>query len=213
MNLEKYKNNGWGLSKKAFKLIEDKLLLNNINNINIIEFGSGISTNFLVDFKLYYNKNINITSFDNSYEYCYKNENKYDFLDLNIRELLTCNNEIYENMFKTKQIDLKKMILKNDTSTTRQTNCFYNIKENDLKENYNFVIIDGPNGNGRNFAFLLLLNKLKKGSYIFIDDYDHYDFVPRMKSLYNCELILQNDGDFRNNKWENGGAFVLYKIL
>ena len=131
MNLEKYKNNGWGLSKKAFKLIEDKLLLNNINNINIIEFGSGISTNFLVDFKLYYNKNINITSFDNSYEYCYKNENKYDFLDLNIRELLTCNNEIYENMFKTKQIDLKKMILKNDTSTTRQTNCFYNIKEND----------------------------------------------------------------------------------
>jgi hypothetical protein len=212
MDLDKYKNNGWGLSKKAFKSIEEHLILLQ-DNINIIEFGSGISTDFLADYKLYYNKNIYITSFDNSYDYCYKNLNNHKFVDLKIRELVTCNNDIYEDMFKNKKIDFDKMIIKKDISTTRQINCFYNIKNNDLKDNYNFVIIDGPNGNGRNFAFLVLLNKLKKGSYILIDDYNHYDFVPRMKSLYNCELILQNDGDFRNNKWNNGGAFVLYKII
>lgn len=215
MNIEKYRNNGWGLSKSAFQLIEKYLLelFNEYSDINIIEFGSGISTEFLVDFKLNYNKNINITSFDNSSEYCYKNKNNYEFLDLKIRDLLTCDDNIYENMFINKKFNKNEMKIKEDISTTRQKNCFYNIKENDLKEKYNFVIIDGPNGNGRNFSFLVLNGKLEKGSYIFIDDYNHYDFVDRMKSIYNCELIKENNGDFRNDKWNNGGGYVLYKII
>ncbi len=215
MDYNKYKNSGWGLSQKALQSISDHLsiLLLNKKNISIIEFGSGISTHFLVDYKIYTNKNIFITSFDNSSDFCFKNDTNYDFLDLKIRDLVTCNNDIYENMFSNKYLDFNKMTLKTDISTTRQENCFYNIQNNDLKNNYDFVIIDGPNGNGRNFAFLVLLNKLKKGSYILIDDYDHYDFVDRLKALYNCELIIKNDGDFRNNKWDNGGSFVLYKIL
>ena len=49
INFDKYKTDGWGLSELAFKKIIE--IIDNIDNttISIIEFGSGKSTEFLVD--------------------------------------------------------------------------------------------------------------------------------------------------------------------
>lgn len=69
------------------------------------------------------------------------------------------------------------------------------------------------NGNGRNFAFLYLQNHLKSGSYIFIDDHTHYDFVERFLSIYNAEVYFENIDNSIGNKWTTGGNFIIYKIL
>ena len=54
MNIDKYKNEGWGISKKGF-ISSEKILkiLNETNkNLTILEFGSGLSTSFFIDFLL-----------------------------------------------------------------------------------------------------------------------------------------------------------------
>ena len=93
MNLIKYKS-GPGLDIIALQKLE--LYLNNFNNskqINILEFGSGFSTQFLVDYKYHYNKNIIIDSFDNDKKWCFQNSEKYPFLNLNITPLISCTEE------------------------------------------------------------------------------------------------------------------------
>ena len=44
-----------------------------------------------------------------------------------------------------------------------------------MKEHYDLIIIDGPNGNGRNIAYLHIKDRVKKNSIIFIDDYNSKD--------------------------------------
>ena len=57
MDYEKYRGTYSGLDKLALSKLFD--ILNSLeNNIRILEFGSGQSTQFLVDYKLYSNKNI-----------------------------------------------------------------------------------------------------------------------------------------------------------
>ena len=72
----KYKNHGWGLSKLAFEKLSNimSIIIKESKNLDILEFGSGISTEFLLD-----NIILNdwadissITSFDNDQEYMYK---------------------------------------------------------------------------------------------------------------------------------------------
>ena len=48
VNIERYKNDGWGLSRQCFLDIEE--LLNDFKNPQIVEFGSGISTEFFKDY-------------------------------------------------------------------------------------------------------------------------------------------------------------------
>ena len=47
-DLDKYSNDGWGLSTKAFNAM--LRALDSLPEIRAIEFGSGISTQFLLDY-------------------------------------------------------------------------------------------------------------------------------------------------------------------
>jgi hypothetical protein len=58
-----------------------------------------------------------------------------------------------------------------------------------MSEKYDLVLIDGPNGNGRNFSYIHLKNKLNSGAYIIIDDYFHYDFVEKCLMFFDCEIL------------------------
>jgi len=72
MNLDNY-NIGAGLNRTAYiKLLE---ILNSYDDnklIRVLEFGSGMSTKFFIDYKNIYNKNLEIVSFDDNEEWCYK---------------------------------------------------------------------------------------------------------------------------------------------
>jgi hypothetical protein len=212
INFEAYKNSGWGLSRLAFQKLFEIIPNSMQSPYRIIEFGSGISTQFLVDCALKnLQKKIEILSFDNDQEYMYKPKDDYDFLTLRLRNLLECDEDTYESMFAAKMYSRERMREKTSPLTTRQKNNFYDIQDGDINGYYDLMILDGPNGNGRNFAFLHMQNHFKIGSYVFIDDFTHYDFVERFRALYKAEEIFRWNGGMAN-QWENGGDFIIYRL-
>ena len=63
MDYNKYKGYSSGLDKIA--LTKLYYILNSLNgDINILEFGSGFSTSFLIDYKFFSGKNIFIDSYE-----------------------------------------------------------------------------------------------------------------------------------------------------
>ena len=194
IKLEKYSNDGWGLSTEAFNAMLQAL--DKIPEINAVEFGSGFSTQFLLDYAEKTNKKLHIDSFDNDV--------KYKHPKANLARLVTCNDKSYQAMFNQGEIDWDLFKKRWRKPKSRQRNCFYDLRNYALKENYNFAVIDGPHGNGRNFAYLLLKNRIKDG-YILIDDFNHYDFVETASSIFMLEELVRVE-----KKRDN---FVLLKVI
>ena len=214
VNIKKYKNDGWGLSQQC--LLDILNILNDIDKsrINVVEFGSDISTEFLVDLITLNNFQLNIVSFDNDKHFATKV--KHNNLKLYITDLLETTDENFNLMFKQKKIDKSLFSIKKTAFSTKQRNCFYDIKNYMLPSSIDLVILDGPNGNGRSIAFLYLMNKMADNSYIVIDDYNHYDFIERFASIFkNIELIYELTSKINSigNKWKTGGNYKIYKII
>ena len=196
---EKYCN-PWGLCLSAYSQLDT--LLSGCQNIRILEFGSGSSTEFLCDFALK-NGTVEITSFDDNFKYMFKLQ--YPFLKMCLRGLLETDVDSYEKMYSERRYSPELMHSKVSKYDTRQELNFYDILPDDIVGDYDFVILDGPNGNGRNFAFLILLGHLKFGSYILIDDITHYDFIERFLSLFKAECVFLDSSD-KNN-------FAIFRII
>lgn len=212
VNFDAYKNDGWGLSKLELQKLYD-IIDNTQKTFKIIEFGSGMSTQFLIDCALANPcKKIEILSFDNDPEYMFKSNNSYTFFQILLRKLIECDDDQYESMFADKHYSRNLMHDKISPLTTRQKNNFYDIHNIDITGYYDLMILDGPNGNGRNIAFLHMIDHLKSGSYVVIDDFTHYDFVERFKSIYRADEIFRHEGGMIN-QWENGGDFIIYKLI
>ena len=60
VNFEKYRNDGWGLSVEGFQDLYQLIAAMDKEEINVLEFGSGTSTMFLVDVAKSGIKKINI---------------------------------------------------------------------------------------------------------------------------------------------------------
>lgn len=144
MNFEKYKNDGWGLSRQQLKEILEILRSSNKDSLMVVEFGSGKSTEFLVDVVVENIKKLKIVSFDDNPRYAYKNNENHEFLDLHIRDLQECTDESYNKMFENRKLDKSLMYPKKTPLTSRQRNNFYNIKEGDINGICDFMILDGP---------------------------------------------------------------------
>ena len=95
IDFEKYRNDGWGLSTKAFSAMQQAL--DSIPEIKAIEFGSGFSTQFLLDYAEKTNKSLELDSFDNDV--------KYKHPEATLTRLVTCNARDYQAMFSQGQID------------------------------------------------------------------------------------------------------------
>lgn len=167
----KYNTNGWTISDDGIETLR-KIIT---PGMNVIEFGSGISTQFFLDFGCM------VDSFDNDLAHSHPHAKVVD--------LVECDDESFERMFATKLLDSTAFIQMKQPVHTRQHNVFYNINPSLLKPKYDLLFVDGPHGNGRSLAFLHCINRLSSGSYIFIDDYNHYDFLERCRSIFNVEII------------------------
>jgi len=211
MNFDKYKNDGWGLSKKQLTQMFDLIVKTDKDNLRVVEFGSGKSTHFLVDIVLEGIKKLEIVSFDDNPQYAYKNDGNHEFLKLLIRNLQECTDEVYDNMFKNRKLDKDLLYSKKTPLTTRQKNNFYEIKDGDINGIYDVMILDGPNGNGRNISYLHMYNHLDVGSVVLIDDYTHYDFIDKFSLFFGFDIIHEsNNGGI--NQWETGGIYKILKI-
>lgn len=191
MNYNKYKGNRWSISIDGLKALHT--LLDCMfpswwpHPWRIVEFGAGASTLFLDDF-IEGNKRFTAISFENDAEYVPKG---LKHVDVKIRPLLKCSDEAFEEMFERRMYMPDKMSHYLDKPHSRQKNCFYQVKYDDLPDVIDLMILDGPNGNGRSFAFLRAVEHLRAGSYIFIDDYDHYDFLDKLSLFYEYEVTFK----------------------
>jgi len=207
INYDNYKNDGWGLSKLGFKKLYSHISNNPKETLQILEFGSGVSTKFFSDLSNILNKCIFITSFDNSAEFMYNDKTDKNVV-VNLRDLNETDDKGFNEMFKNKSYDGK--LMKHKTSEHLR-NQFYDLKPNDLYGTYDYMLLDGPHGNGRSLAFLYAKQYLAENSIVFIDDHTHYDFVERFLSLYEGKELFTNVSG-NENKWSNGGDFTIYKI-
>ena len=209
VNFDKYKNDGWGLSKRCFEDIY--MILNNSDDktFNVVEFGSGISTDFILDLN---NSGFDMSlySFDDNKTYASKRLDSK--LRLSIVNLIYCNDNDFELLFKNKNFNRDLFKIKTDLPTTRQKNTFYDINDSFFPEKIDLMIVDGPHGNGRSIAFLFGNGKLKSGSYVVIDDYNHYDFLNRFKIIFNDFEIVSESNTGNSDKWNLGGNYIILKI-
>ncbi len=207
MDLQKYRNDGWGLSVLGFKLLLDNITENPKDKLKILEFGSGTSTKFFCDVVINKIKDLEITSFDNSPKFSYKPNPEEIFLDLKIRTLVGCSDEDYQKQFLNKTYQENLMYDKGFDVNLYVRNCFYTLSEGDLNGVYDIVVVDGPHGNGRNFSFLHIKNFVAKGTIIYIDDYNHYDFLEKATDILNCEVI------YKHTEGIGSDNFVIVKII
>ena len=186
---DSYWMNGMGLHSSQIGKLFD-ILMDDVKNV--VEFGSGNSTQFLVDARKEHDLNFQIHSFDHHPDYCYNQQ--HDFLKSHRRDLVQCSDMCFEDMFKNGEYDEKCFVNRQEERDNFSArNCFYDMTENDLPDDIDLVILDGPNGNGRSIAFLHLKNKLSNGAYILIDDSDHYDFIERCKQVLDVDLVAHEN--------------------
>lgn len=206
MDYDKYYSKGWGVSIDGLKEIE-RILDGCVRGdavFNILEFGSGFSTMFFVDYIIENRLNrAKVVSFENNEIFAMRISHPQ--LDLRMRSLLHCSDEDYEEMFEKRVYMPQKMRVFSDKPSARQRNCFYKINYNDIPDVVDFMLLDGPNGNGRNIAYLHVKDTLHPGTIVFIDDYDHYDFMERFGLFWEYDVLCVSK--------EENDHYVILKVV
>lgn len=181
--------NRWSIAVESAKILFEAFdLAPNKKSLNIIEFGSGASTYLLLDCSKYYECNINnFVSFENKPIYA------PDLPNVLIRPLMTCDDDVFEDMFEKRIYMPQKMRYYFRKPTSKQRNCFYKVNHDDLPDRVDVMLLDGPNGNGRSMAFLHVKDILHEGSLIFIDNYNDYDFLERLSLFCDYDVLRKRD--------------------
>lgn len=195
VDLGKYKYNPYSLTKGALASL--KKLIEKEGLTRAIDFGSGVSSYFLHDMGM------DFVAFDDSPLYAAQ------LPEVKIRELVQLSDEQFEWVINglDSYIAMCATLPTINGRSTRQKNCFYRLKLNDLVGYYDLVILDGCNGNGRSIAFNAIDCHLSDKAFIFIDDYHHYPFAEHLKLLFpQAELIEQSQRSRRQ-------MFEIYKII
>lgn len=190
----KYSPTPYSLTKKGIEAICSILEEQKIKEI--LEFGSGRSTDYLSDL------GYTVFSFDDDLNYASSNKNT------NVVDLIQLNDKTFKEVIQEKVDfvsaikDLPPVIGR----SSKQKNCFYRLETSDLAKKFNFFIIDGPNGNGRSLAFPIIKKIAKKNSFIFVDDYFHYPFIENLKKVFPLaiEICTVREGNIK--------GYAIYKI-
>ena len=188
INYDNYKNDGWGLSKLGFEKLFELIENDNKSVIRILEFGSGVSTKFFSDLSKILNKEIHVTSFDNNEQFMYKEKSNPNII-VNLRLLEETDDKKFSQMFVEKTYNKDYMWEK---TSNHLRNMFYKLQPNDLSGLYDYMLLDGPHGNGRSLAFLHTQTHLKNNSVVFIDDFTHYDFVDNFLKIFDAEELFKH---------------------
>ena len=217
MDLETY-NRSSGLNKQTYiKLLEQLDAYPEDKLIRVLEFGSGASTRFFIDYKAIYNKNLEITSFEDNINMGYKQHSSDTCLTLHIRNLIECSNSDFDNQITNKIFNKELFHNRIEPSTWRQRNCIYNILDGDMTGIYDIVIIDGCNGNGRNLLYPIIVPYIAADTIILVDDYNSrdneydYKFIENIYTFFNLEELYTHTGDDYN--YETVGQFMLLKVI
>lgn len=188
----KYNPTPYSLTTEGINCIVKILKKENITDI--LEFGSGRSTDYLAEL------GYNVYSFDDDAKYASKNKN------VQIAELAALDDKDYRDVIEGRVDFFDLVVTPTSRRSSRQSNCFYMIDNESIKQKFSFVIIDGPNGNGRSIAFNVIKDKINTPCYVFIDDFFHYPFVDDFKRCFpkSTEVAKVVESNIK--------GFAIYKI-
>lgn len=184
------------LSQECLFWLGEEIIDNDV--YNIIEFGSGRSTQFMIDLCEKHDLDVHIDSIDHTDSFFEINTYRNPNYNLIIRDLIECSDDDKEEMFNQVNFDRAKFKKIETEHGWNQKNRFYDLKEDDLKDQYQIAIIDGPNGNGRVFSYLILDWIMPDGGYIIIDDSLHHDFIDKLGKVFKYETILESNIKSKN---------------
>ncbi len=86
-------------------------------------------------------------------------------------------------------------------------------------EKYDFILIDGPNGVNRKFWYSKIINNVKSGTIILIDDWCHYEeFENALVNDFGCKIkyeIIETRKEFDPNSDPHLGykSWKIVKVL
>ena len=132
-----------------------------------------------------------------------------DYLDLSKKNVDIINEsngyikfgESYMNkMFYTKKFDKEQL----QQSRHSLGLIAYDVPEKILKNNYDMVLLFGPDNNGRDIMMLQIMNRLKPGAYIMVNKEEKYN-VENLKKLFKLKEVFHN--------FIPEGRIYLYKII
>jgi hypothetical protein len=167
-----YNYTGWEISPDCLMFIQELIVEKNLTKLDIVEFGSGKSTELLLSFK---SANAIPGVFDS-----FDADPVYASSYAKIRNIVS--------------YDGRPVCFGNDYS-------FYDIREGDLTSNgYNLVVLDGHHGHGRSIAWKFLKDRLGIGCLVVIDDYDHYPFVEDFKKIFPNNRLIKEHWE-TSNRW------------
>lgn len=184
----KYWRNGMGLHSDQFLRIVKHL--NQFDVVRGVEFGSGGSTEFFERFVLKKWPSSFLTSFDHDPKFAYESANPD--ISIRIRPLEAFSDEEWQSSFENRVVpENGRPLLADELRGFRQRNAFYSIEPGDVPAGVNYVLVDGPNGNGRSAAFLHLQGQLDaEGAICMVDDVHHYDFEERLFQVFPASEII-----------------------
>jgi hypothetical protein len=177
--------------------INKLILTNRIKEINkkngivyIVDFDSGYLTDFLLEIKVKYHLNIVIDSFTTLNSNQETNHQNHTIFK---RQLLTCSDSSYNNMFTRKKYEKIKMVKSQQNPEKNMYNTFFEIKPGDLKKHYDVAFITGPNSNGRDLAFLHLKDRMEEGGFILLNELDKFTSMEQMRLFFKTKVSFKNN--------------------
>jgi len=187
-DLSRYYADGWGLAVPTLEYMRDILLTGTVRSI--LEFGSGQSTQFFIDMRQQHGFQYTIDSFDHDAAHAYQGPG-HDFLRFRICPLIACTDFDYECMMRFRDFKREQFGIVHGPVDPFIRNATYDIPFDSLRDRYDLVLLDGPHGNGRSLASLYMQGRLSAGAHIVVDDYHHYDFVPRIRHFFTSEVVSE----------------------
>lgn len=170
--------------------------------VYIVEFGCGFATQLLLDIKKNFNINLVIDTF--GLLTCYFNQPNCNIVK---KQLLTCSDSTYNKMFNVGIYNPIEMVKSQQSLQKRMVNCFYEIKEGDLRDKYDMAILAGPNSNGKDIGFLHIKDRMEKDGFIMLNHLDKYISLEQMDKFFETRKA------FHNNAYSINGRIGLYKII
>lgn len=167
---------GWELPPNCLLKIQEIIVSKNITKLDVLEFGSGKSTDTILDF-------IKINNLAGVYD-CFDAHSEYAHPKAILKEIYS--------PYTKESVNEKGLIYEY---------VFYRLDDSDFNSNdYNLVISDGHHGPGRMECWKYTKNRTAADCVVVIDDYDHYPFVEEFMKYYPNAIKLASHWEL-NNRW------------
>lgn len=177
--------------------INQLILTNRIKDIQkkkgivyIVDFDSGYLTDFLIHIKRKYNINMILDCFTTKNS---EQQSVGPWHNVYKRELMTCSDSGYNYMMSRRTYDWTRMVKSQQSYKKRMMNVFFDIKDHDLRNTYDIMLLTGPNSNGRDISFLHMKNRLPIDSFILMNELDKYLSLETLDRFFKTDIVFTNN--------------------